>query len=585
MDRNTIIALVLILVIWLAWPKWVELTSDESRQAGAPADTTTVARQPQQASAPGESRDAAAAQQPAEHVTTEPARSVLAPAPPGGIPLREIHISAPGYEAVVSSRGASLRSWELKDYVTSVGEPVHMMPLNGRGMGVLVGEPGTRVDLGNADFRVDAEADDISVEDGDSVTVRFTCRLADGREVYKHWTFLADNYAARFSAGFADPLEAEPITVRWRGGVPSAEGGNSREVANMKALAYVGDDLEDLQVSGEPDSSEFVGLTDWVGIRNKYFLAAFAPHSADRWNVELTGRSLGDHATYGWELAPFDLTQNKVDGVVYLGPIHRDYLRPLGHNLDRAIDLGWAVIRPISKFVLWVFIEMHKVIPNYGWVIIIFSIMVKILVHPLTKKSYESTSKMQQLKPKMDEIRSKYANDQQRMNQEMMKLYKEEGFNPLGGCLPMLLQMPIIFAIYAVIGNNIEFRQAGFISWINDLSAPDVLFQLPFSIPFYGDHFALLPVLMAGSMFAQQALTITDPKQKMMIYIMPAIMLFIFNSIASGLVLYWFMFNVLSSAHQLYMTKKRKTEVAEKEAEEKKLVVQPKKSPTKKRKR
>ena len=581
MDRNTIIALLLILVIWIAWPKWVEMTGDE-QPAPATADTTAAARE---ASVP----------LPDDVMTTETvptpigrpgmATMSLEPAVEEDVPRREIHVSTPIYDAVVSSEGASLRSWELKNYVTSGGEPVRMMPLNGRGMGILIGEHGRRTDLRNIRFRTDVEGDEFAIDDGDSITIRFTCRLPDGQDIYKSWTFRADNYAARFEAGFVDPLNAEPITVRWRGGVPSAEGNAEREAADMKALAFVGEDLEDLQVTGDPDTSSFVGQTDWVGIRNKYFLAAFAPENVDRWNVELNGRALGTYTTYGWEISPFDATENSVDGTVYLGPIHRDNLGPLGHNLDRARDLGWAVIRPISRVVLWVFLEMHKVIPNYGLVIIIFSILVKILVHPLTKKSYESTSKMQQLKPKMDEIRSKYANDQQRMNQEMMKLYKEEGFNPLGGCLPMLLQMPIIFAIYAVIGNNIEFRQAPFISWISDLSAPDVLVEFPFSIPLYGNHFALLPVLMAGSMFAQQALTITDPKQKMMIYIMPVVMLFIFNNIASGLVLYWFMFNVLSSAHQYYSTRKRKAEAEEEEVEQAKVIFQPKKSPTKKRKR
>ena len=596
MDRNTVIALVLILVIWLLWGQWMgEDTPAPQTQTDLTTDSSSVASQ---ASVDSLMSETPAPQPETLQTATEEqtdAAEEARTAEGETIPEREIVVSTPLYDAVLSNRGAILNRWMLKEFNTAAGFPVDLItpelvpgvPIPGRAMGLLVGAGGgSVVDLRHATFSTAADGDTVRIGASESATLDFRTTLPNGQEVYKTYTFSADSYAVAFSAGFTDRLQRAPLTLTWEGQVPFAESNPGREITEMKALAFVSEALEELQVTDEPDEEAFAGQMDWVGVRNKYFLTAFIPNELNRWNVDLKGRSFGpNQVSYGWQVSPDNLTESSIEGMLYLGPIHGKYLNPLGHNLDRAINLGWAIIRPISRVVRWVFFAMHDIIPNYGFIIIIFSIFIKILVHPLTKKSYESTSKMQQLKPLMDELRAKYGDDNQRLNQEMLKLYKEHGFNPLGGCLPMLLQMPIIFAIYAVIGNNFEFRQAEFIWWITDLSAPDVAFTLPVALPLYGQTVSILPVLMAGSMFTQQLLTVTDPKQKMMIYIMPVIMLFIFNNVASGLVLYWFMFNVLSSAHQYYMTRKQKASGDDILAASKKPVIETRKNPAKKRRR
>ncbi len=561
MDRNTLIALALVLAIWLLWPKWMELLYGKPEPAPVTTETAIDSSMAPMRSLPAEQPSVNAA----PDVEPQPVRE--AAAAEGDVELRRIVIDAERYTAVISNRGAVIRSWELKEYDLPEGGPVpggghvDLLPPDGRGLGILLGAEGRETDLSRTMFDVDAAADLYTLNAGDSVTVRFTCDLSDGRTVYKRFTFRGAGYTARFDAGVLGGGATERMTVSWRGGVPPAEREYTTEMPHMKAQAYVGESLETIQFKKEAETSRFVGLTDWIAVRNKYFLAAFAPVSSGQSEVELQAHGIpGVESEYGWDLAPFDLTQTSVSGLVYLGPIDVDRLMVNGHNLERAADLGWAVIRPISKVVLWTFLGLYKIIPNYGLVVVIFSLFVKVLLHPLTKKSYESTSKMQTLKPLMEEIRAKYKDDQKKLNEEMMKLYKEEGFNPLGGCLPMVLQMPIIFAIYAVLGNNIEFRQAPFFAWISDLSAPDTLLILPFTVPFYGSNFNVLPILMAGSMFFQQKLMLTDPKQKMMVYIMPVIMLFVFNRLSSGLVLYWFMFNILSAGHQYYLMRKKSAE-------------------------
>tara|TARA_Y200000002_G_C22354623_1_gene526482 strand:+ start:16 stop:633 length:618 start_codon:yes stop_codon:yes gene_type:complete len=205
---------------------------------------------------------------------------------------------------------------------------------------------------------------------------------------------------------------------------------------------------------------------------------------------------------------------------------------------------------------------MHDYIPNYGVVLIVFSLLVKILVYPLTKKSYQSTSAMQEIQPEVNKLREKFKNNPQKLNQATMQLYKTKGVNPLGGCLPMLLQMPLLFALFQVFRTTIELRNEPFIWWIKDLSAPDVIINLPFSIPLYGDHIAFLPILMALSTYVQQKMMsggIQQPQQKMMQNVMMVFFFLIFNNFPSGLNLYYTLFNVLTIAQQKLIPNKPKT--------------------------
>jgi YidC/Oxa1 family membrane protein insertase len=241
---------------------------------------------------------------------------------------------------------------------------------------------------------------------------------------------------------------------------------------------------------------------------------------------------------------------------IYMGPLDYSVLSDYENGLtDLIMNHGWyeRTFRPISLLILRVFKFFQLFIPNYGIVIILFSIVVKIVVYPLTKKSYKSMKEMSRVQPLLTEIREKYKSDPQRLNKETMKLYKEHGINPLGGCLPMLLQLPLLGALFIVFRSTIQLRGASFIpGWIDDLSSADTIFTLPFSLPLYGDQFNILPILMAGTMMFQSKMTMQDPKQKAMVYLMPIFMLLIFNQFPSGLNLYYTMFNVLTIFQQKF---------------------------------
>jgi YidC/Oxa1 family membrane protein insertase len=230
-----------------------------------------------------------------------------------------------------------------------------------------------------------------------------------------------------------------------------------------------------------------------------------------------------------------------------------DHLKLADHNLERALDFGWFTFlaKPLLVFLKWLYNYFH----NYGIAIIILTVIIKILFWPLTHKSYKSMQVMKKIQPKMAQIREKYKDDREKLNQELMMLYRTYKVNPLGGCLPMVLQIPVFFALYRMLYGAIELRHQPFWLWINDLTAPDRL-NVGFDIPYLGG-LPVLTLLMGASMFIQQKMTPTsgDPRQEKMMLMMPVIFTVFFINFPSGLVLYWLVNNVLSIVQQYWINR------------------------------
>ncbi len=253
----------------------------------------------------------------------------------------------------------------------------------------------------------------------------------------------------------------------------------------------------------------------------------------------------------------------KATFLLYIGPVDYDILSTYGNNLEAIVDFGSFfglkfVVRPIAEYILLpLFNFLHTFIPNYGFVIIVFSLIIKFVLYPLTKQSYQSMKKMQMLQPKINEMKEKYKDDQQKQQKETMKLYSTYGVNPAGGCLPLLLQMPIFVALWGLFKIAIELRQQPFMFWIKDLSAPDEILDLGFKLPLFGvQHISGLALLMGVTTFVQQKMSTKDPKQQALVYVMPVMLTLMFMSFPSGLNLYYFMFNVFSIAQQYYINHK-----------------------------
>ncbi|MFH1008102.1 MAG: membrane protein insertase YidC [Candidatus Latescibacterota bacterium] len=457
----------------------------------------------------------------------------------GGFAARQIVLENETVRGELSTQGGTIGSWRLKTFRGKDGiEDVELLA---------EGSSGLSLALWNQELRAWENLDQIEWKDENgSDSVRLVAELGEGRQIEKIFTLSRTGYVVDMSIRFHGFESGTRTRLAWTGGMAVTEKDRKEDLNAMQVRTYMGGEVEkyDLKKGQSLQSPSVVGALDWVCLRNKYFAIALIP-------------ALGHESTFSVSAAQWDGAESKRYDVflestigddseegflVYLGPQRYADMVSLGVGLERAMDLGWRWMRSIAKVMLAVLTAMHRVIPNYGVVIILFSIMIKILVYPLTHSSYKSTTKMQELQPLIAQLKEKWSGDAQRLNKETMKLYKEHGANPVGGCLPMLLQMPILFALFTVFRGTIEFRQAGFISgWIDDLAQPD---------PFY-----VLPVLMGVTMFIQQKMTMKDPKQAAMVYLMPIMMVFFFIRFSSGLVLYYTLFNVLSGLQQ-WLTKR-----------------------------
>jgi YidC/Oxa1 family membrane protein insertase len=403
------------------------------------------------------------------------------------------------------------------------------------------------------------------IKDNETFSIEYSLKIKDS-EIKKTYTFYPDAYHFDVKVYFSNPdklLLNKEYSFGWKNGLPSTEVNEQEDFSYSRAYAYMADDLENFEVTdeGESESAQISGTADWIAVRLKYFLIAIA--NDNKKNIESVyfkglGVKKGEYIQRIYD-AEFNADyKNKSETFhIYLGPLDYDILKGYKNNLEELVmNNGWyeRTFRIFSLLVLKILQFLHQFIPNYGVVIIIFSILIKLVLTPFTKKSYKSMHEMKVIQPLVAEIKEKYKGDAQRINKETMKLYKEYGVNPMGGCLPMLLQMPLLMSLYIVFRSTIQLRGAMFIpGWIPDLSLPDTIFILPFHIPMYGNQFNILPILMAVTMIFQSGMTITDPKQKSMKYIMPVFMLLIFNRLSSGLNLYYTLFNVLTMVQQKFI--------------------------------
>lgn len=378
-----------------------------------------------------------------------------------------------------------------------------------------------------------------------------------GKTITRSLTFYPQSYSIDLELNLdqvRNSVSQARYNLSWNGGLPTTEKNQKDEYNYFKGSANLGGGLLKPKrlKNGEPVTAEQSGQTNWVSVQNKYFISAIIPSQPAK-GAAIKGRIEGNHPVYDVTITQNINTENKYR--LYLGPLDFKLVSDLGVDLEKAIDFGWSPLRPVGKLIIWSLKLLHKAIPNYGVVLIIFSVLLKILLNPLTKKSFQSNRRMQDLQPKIAILKEKYKNDAQKMNKAQMALFKEEGVNPMGGCLPMLLQMPILISLFAVFRTTIEFRGAPFIWWIKDLSAPDVVFNLPFSIPIYGSHVAILPIIMGVTMFLQQKLmSPAGGQQKITGYFMTGFFLLLFNSFPSGLNLYYTVFNALTIIQQKYLT-------------------------------
>lgn len=486
---------------------------------------------------------------------------------------KEITIETDNYILQLSNKGGgSFKNFILKNYTKYDSSNVNMISEDLRNNVTLSFQEagGAFIDTKNFIFKSSVKQNKI-LTGSEQYKVIYTLEY-DGTQIKKEFIISNQEYHIDMKISFSNSslLLNNNYQINWINGLPSTESYIQDDSNYSQAFAYMAGDMVDFSID-DPGQSEILtlsGKADWLAVRTKYFISSISVIEAEvSEGVYFQGLGI-EHEDYLqklFDMGFFASYENKPDIYrLYIGPLDHNELGKYDNNLDELIMNNGSYerfFRPFSRYIIMPLLEFfHSFIPNWGLVIIIFTIFIKIILYPVTKKSYQSTKKMQVLQPKMQEIREKYKNDSQRLNKEMMELYKKHG-SPLSGCLPMLLQMPLLFALFIVFRSTIQLRGASFIpGWINDLSQTDTLFTLPFSIPLYGDHFNVLPIIMALTMFFQTKMTMKDPKQKAMVYVMPVFMLFLFNSFPSGLNLYYSLFNGLTILQQKFITSDKKEE-------------------------
>jgi len=563
-DKKTLLAFLLIGIILFAMPyymEWIGVSPTEkppeSAETAHPAEPIPTQEQQSRFDDNTSNNTPEAT---IDQANVKPQQKIIDSAPlpqePATIPSnrfipRDIVINTPLQRLVLSTAGGVITSAQLLNY-SYIGEDfVELLAPGGQGFILKLKDQESVQDLQTTEFVPNKEG--INLAQGEEATLSLKVDLGAGRSIEKIFRFNADQYGLNLDIifnGFSEDIWAY---LEWEKGIGLAEENTETDLTEIRAFAYMNGELTDLRAENpEAELWDDKGELKWTGVRNKYFAAILIPHAQTHYRVELKAQMIdyepfkSHHFSVGKRIG-----QEPWGNTVYLGPLDYERLAQYDVELERSMDLGIPIIRDISKFLLIFFVYLYTFIPNYGWVIIVFATVVKIVFYPLTHKTYESAARMQELQPKITALRDKYKNDQQRLSRETMKLYKDEGVNPLGGCLPMLPQMPIFFALYQVFSSAIELRQTPFL-WITDLSQPDTVMVGGFAL-----H--LLPLLMAASMFIQQKMTMKDPKQAFLVYLMPVMMIFFFWGISSGLVLYWTTFNVLTIAQQWLVNHFKKT--------------------------
>lgn len=395
-------------------------------------------------------------------------------------------------------------------------------------------------------------------EDKSKAELKMTAEAGNGLQVERIYTFDNNSYLIDLS-----------ITIKNRSdnllqGIPQLALVNSRfeGVASPAdrflfggPAAFVNDSLQEISSDDFEDGPiTLQGNIDWAGYEGNYFLCALVPKNGAGNTFTIEGTDLFAKSQLSGALDTLQPgSEQKYDYHVFYGPKILNMLQDIGYNLDKSVNFGWFDV--IAKPTLWLLNMFYSFCRNYGVAIILVTILFKAAFWPISQKGLKSMKNMQKLQPKMVKIKEKYKSDPTKMNQEVMSLYKTYKVNPLGGCLPMVLQIPVFFALYKVLLQSIELRHAPFMLWITDLSAPDRLW-IGFDLPYLGG-LPVLTLLMGASMFLQQKLspTTADPTQAKIMMFLPVVFTFMFLNFASGLVLYWFINNLLSILQQVLINR------------------------------
>jgi YidC/Oxa1 family membrane protein insertase len=461
---------------------------------------------------------------------------------------------------VFSNKGGIIKELELKNYKTYSQEPLKLVTPEHTTFNLLTNYQQKAVDLYALYYNTSKK------QDGDTTRVTFNLQLSDGSSFTQAYAIPATGYQIKYSLeqkGLGKQLSGDNLIFQWNDTILPMEK-DIQITRDNTTITYfeAGEGFEDLpERSSGKEMEIFSEPLKWVAIKQKFFLASIiAENNFTGGEISITtpngyDTTVVEYAKVKLFIPKASLISGNSDFKYYIGPNDYQEIDVVTVDFERNVYLGWPPIYWINKYVIFpVFHFLTGFISNYGLIIIILVLLLKLVLAPLSYRSYLSMAKMKVLKPELDEIKEKHGEDATKVQQEQLKLYQQVGVNPISGCIPVLLQMPILFAMFYLFPASIELRQQPFL-WAEDLSTYDSIVQLPFTIPFgVGDHISLFTVLMTVSTliytWQNNQLSSVQGPMKSMSYIMPVIFLFVLNSFSAGLTFYYFVSNLVTFAQQ-----------------------------------
>ncbi len=591
MDRNTVTGLLLIFVLTLAWAMYTMPSQEEMQRRQAERDSIAAAQaelqdlqdrhQPQEVP-PGEAAldalpDPETDLAGIEDIATARALGLFAEASEGDTLFTTIR--TPLYEVELSTLGAGPVRFTLLEHNTWDQNPVQMIRDTLRSAYSLgfLSRQNYNIETNELIFESLTPTGIIELADSERTQVSYRLRVDDGSEIIFNYTFHASQYAFDLDILFVDMerhISGTNVEFGWKSALNLTERDFAQDALGAEANVYLGGGREKFQISDQGEGEQrFNGNIDWVMSKTRFFGQFIKPVTHSNAAVlrgEIDGE-IGQPETvhrYQVYIQSNFVQHPTLSYELYIGPLQYYDLRDFDSTAYDVVEIGYALIRwfadPLVRFLVIPFFAFGSMfISNYGVLIILFGVIIKVLLFPLTQKSFKSMAAMKELQPQMKEIQEKYKDDPQKQQKETIALYRKAKVNPLGGCLPMLLQFPILITLFFFFQNSMLIRQQPFL-WADDLSAPDYILSLPFSIPLLGDQIAGFVLFMSAAMFFQSKISgamstgsapAGAPNMKVFMYIIPFVLLFVFNNFASGLSLYYLVYNVLSIGQQALINK------------------------------
>ena len=475
---------------------------------------------------------------------------------------RMITVNLPLYTVKISEKGAVFKSFVLNKYRKTIDADSPLLDMINPELSqgtVRIGFADNSLQgIDDAIFSVNLEKDSVDIKNK-AKEISFSWTSPKGVVVEKTYLFSPETYLISLDVTIkngSDQTIKDNLTLS----LLKKTSDSVSRYGFEGPSALINNKLEQVKFKKIKKQDVYPGKLTWIAVQDRYFMSAIMPDKAVDASMHL---SFNDdkilNNTYVEPEQPIHPgDQHVFKYKLFFGPKSMTVLKSVDYDLIKAVHFGFFDV--LAKPCVWIMNFIYNYIPNYGVAIIILTILSKILLWPLGNKSYKSMAAMKKIQPLMAEIKAKHKDDKKKMNEEMMGLYKTYKVNPLGGCLPMVVQIPVFFALYRMLYEAIELRHAPFFWWINDLSAPDRLFRFDFSIPFMEAPYGIpvLTIIMGATMFIQQKMSppAGDPTQAKMMMMMPIVFTVIFINFSSGLVLYWLINNIISVAQQYYITKK-----------------------------